>query len=215
MTATRREVIAGLGGIIAAGVAPAAVSGLRRGLAAHLAAFGGKKGWKPVENSYIETNGAVFKTGWSPHSTTDRMLADARIGSAISGVNAEGRCYFSTLGASIGGVNNVTFGSWTTRKVLDADLASKSGIFDGSPFSWTGNDFTISNSYRFFLGGRNNWGTADNVRSQKFYRFAVWRDGEILHDYYPREMDGVAGFFDLVNNSFLAPMSGTAIYRVG
>lgn len=209
---------------------PSGVSSRARGLLALRAqnwrASGGPTPppWAPTENAYVETDGVCYiDTGWTP-TPTGAYSADIRAISTASGVTG---CLNSTASSRMGlqansramyyglqaNVVQMTSGPLMTSRAVRAVDNVNGTIENGVDVrSFSGNN--LANMPTFLVGARHYGANVDNRGAWRLWNFKGWQDGTLVCDYYPRELDGVAGLWDMVTQTFLAPIGGTLSYGI-
>ena len=94
---------------------------------------------------------------------------------------------------------------------IEFDTANKTIAVSGISYTFPNND--VAETLRPFVIGCssiNQSGTLASPFSGKLYSFKLIQDGRMLLELIPSQnANGVAGFFDLVNNDFLTAPSGT------
>lgn len=84
----------------------------------------------------------------------------------------------------------------------------------GNTYTVGGTDYTtsasLSSGKEIYLFAMNSNGTAGQFGHDRVYRFKLYNSSTLVLDYVPckRESDNVVGFYDLVNEVFVAPTSG-------
>lgn len=80
----------------------------------------------------------------------------------------------------------------------------------------TTSDGLVGNTITFFLGCRNRNGSIDNPCYARFYSLNVKKFGDASHtsllveyNFIPKEVNGVYGMYDTVNDTFISSASGT------
>lgn len=179
--------------------------------------------WEPTENAYVETDGVCYiDTGWTP-TPTGAYMTDIRAITTASGIigclnptassrmglQANSRAIY--YGSSASTIAMTSGPNMNVRAVRAVDNLNNT-IQNGTDVrTIPGNN--LANMKTFVVGGRN-YTTVDNKGAWRLWNFKGWQNGTLVCDYYPREMDGVAGLWDMVTQTFLAPIGGALSYGI-
>lgn len=184
-------------------------------------------GYKPL--TYVETplgTQAYIKTGVTASNTIgfeiDAMILDAisntGYGCLFGGRQGSNNNDFQlssyiASGSSFGGSLRRGGSSQNYNAHLSANTRFTAKL-SGNTYTVGGTDYTtaanISSGKEIYLFALNNNGTAAQFGHDRVYRFKLYNGATLVLDYYPcrRESDNVVGFYDLVNEVFVAPTSG-------
>lgn len=126
------------------------------------------------------------------------------------GIQANSRSMYYGLQANV--VQMTSGPVMTSRAVRAVDNVNETIQNGGDVRSFSGNN--LSNMPTFLVGARHYGANVDNKGPWRLWNFKGWQNGTLVCDYYPREMDGVAGLWDMVTQTFLAPIGGALSYGV-
>lgn len=196
-------------------------------------ASGGPSPWTPEPDSYV----SVFGGSYIPTDILVRsdckilwrgnlVYASTAI-AAFGSLSASGIWFMATSNSrKLSWFGN---GSLTCTAYNDpAPTTDGEIVFDaiGNKVTYYGNDYPYNtpsgkiSDAPMWIGGANrrNDGTfiSGSVGMANVRHLAYWVGGELVRDYYPRVMDGVAGLYDLVDGVFItASGPGGIEYGVG
>lgn len=188
-------------------------------------------GYTPL--TYVENslgNSAYIKTGITASNTlgfhidclSNDELDTASFGCIFGGryTSGSGDYQLSTYSATYGGVTWAGGIRTGEGSGANAHLPSKSRFvaeLNGTQYSIEGANYSVTRNIpsgrgrEIYLFALNNNGTVAQNGHVRVYRFWLTSGGTRVIDYYPcsRDQDGKVGFYDLVNNTFVPPFTGT------
>ena len=100
-----------------------------------------------------------------------------------------------------------------TRFVASVDGVSLSARVNSIETSFVQSSWTLALT-SFTLGGRHVGTTIDHKGPARVWKFRAWDNGTLVHDFYPREIDGVAGLWDMVTEQFVTGTGGSLVYGI-
>ena len=182
-------------------------------------------GWQPTPNAFVETDGVCYiDTGWVP-TENGAYEIDARLnnvglhGSMYPGGSLGARFYIHPYFDDIyfgQGRERHRFtgaGMCCTRFVASVDGVSLSARVNSIETSFVQSSWTLALT-SFTLGGRHVGTTIDHKGPARVWKFRAWDNGTLVHDFYPREIDGVAGLWDMVTEQFVTGTGGSLVYGI-
>lgn len=194
-----------------------------------------KKGYIGVENfvpralpsgytqvEYIQSSGTqYFNTGFKPNQDT-RVVMDAQIlkdpgTSTAIYFGCRGGGYFYELykagsGANLTFLYNTAYSQYFTveyAKRRTVEVNKNTATVDGVTKTYTYAQFSVD--YALYLGADNSTGSASAITAMRIYSCQIYNNGTLVRDYVPcKNASGVAGLYDMVNNTFSGSATSTA-----